>query len=66
MQDALGGLNDLETRHGLMSGGAGATGVETKTAIPDPAKEDAARERLLAAAEQAFARFARAESFWRT
>ncbi len=66
LQDALGGLNDLETRHGLMSGGAGADATETKAAaIPDPASEEAARERLLAAAERAFARFAEAKAFWK-
>ena len=59
LQDALGGLNDLETRHGLMGGEA------TNSAIPDPVKEDAARERLLKAAEQAFARFVAAKSFWK-
>ena len=62
LQDALGGLNDLETRHGVMGGGADGA---TQPAIPDPAKEDAARERLLADAEKAFARFAEAKPFWK-
>jgi len=59
LQDALGGLNDLETRHGLMGSEA------ANSAIPDPVKEDAARERMLKATDQAFARFAAAKSFWK-
>ena len=59
LQDALGGLNDLETRHGLMREDA------SNSAIPDPAKEQTLRDRLLKAAEQAFARFAAAKPFWK-
>jgi triphosphatase len=65
LQDALGGLNDLETRHGLMNGTGGeGPPAEMAAAIPDPAREAASRERLLADAEKAFARFAEAKSFW--
>ena len=65
LQDALGGLNDLETRHGLMNGTGGERPpVEMEAAIPDPAREAATRERLLADAEKAFARFAEAKAFW--
>ena len=59
VQDALGGLNDLATRHGLMREDA------SSSAIPDPAKEQTLRDRLLKAAEQAFARFAAAKPFWK-
>ena len=59
LQDALGGLNDLETRHGLMSGDA------SNSAIPHPTKEHALRDRLLKTAEQAFARYAAAKPFWK-
>jgi len=38
--------------------------VEMEAAIPDPAREAATRERLLADAEKAFARFAEAKAFW--
>jgi triphosphatase len=67
LQDALGGLNDLETRHGLMNGTGGeeSPAAEMAAAIPDPAREAATRERLLAAAEKAFARFAEAKVFWK-
>jgi triphosphatase len=66
LQDALGGLNDLETRHGLMNGTGGeGPPVEMAAAIPDPAREAASRERLLADAEKAFARFAEAKAFWK-
>jgi CHAD domain-containing protein len=65
LQDALGGLNDLETRHGLMNGTGGeGPPVEMEAAIPDPEREAASRERLLADAEKAFARFAEAKAFW--
>jgi CHAD domain-containing protein len=65
LQDALGGLNDLETRHGLMDGSAGAAPpVGMEVAIPDPEREAATRERLLTDAEKAFARFAEAKAFW--
>jgi inorganic triphosphatase YgiF len=65
LQDALGGLNDLETRHGLMNGTGGeGPAAEMAAAIPDPAREAASRERLLAEAEKAFARFTEAKSFW--
>jgi triphosphatase len=65
LQDALGGLNDLETRHGLMNGTGGDNPpVEMEAAIPDPAREAASRERLLTDAEKAFARFAEAKAFW--
>lgn len=66
LQDALGGLNDLETRHGLMNGtgGDGPPPVEMASAIPDPAREAASRERLLTDAEKAFTRFAQAKAFW--
>jgi triphosphatase len=66
LQDALGGLNDLETRHGLMNGTKGeGPSAEMAAVIPDPAREAASRERLLAAAEKAFSRFAEAKAFWK-
>lgn len=65
LQDALGGLNDLETRHGLMRGSEGEEpAASMQAAIPDPEREAASRERLLAEAEKAFARFADAKAFW--
>ncbi len=64
LQDALGGLNDLETRHGLMGGRGGGSAPEMQAAIPDPEREEASRARLLADAEKAFARFANAKAFW--
>jgi triphosphatase len=66
LQDALGGLNDLETRHGLMDGTGGEEpAAEIAAVIPDPAREAASRERLLADAEKAFARFGQAKAFWK-
>ena len=66
LQDALGGLNDLETRHGLMNGtGGDRPPVEMEAAIPDPAREAASREWLLTDAEKAFARLAQAKAFWK-
>jgi len=66
LQDALGGLNDLETRHGLMNGTGGEeVTAEMAAAIPDPEREAASRERLLTDAEKAFARFAEAKAFWK-
>ncbi len=66
LQDALGGLNDLETRHGLMNATEGEEPpAEMAAAIPDPAREAASRDRLLADAEKAFTRFAEAKAFWK-
>jgi hypothetical protein len=47
--------------------GTGGDGppVERTAAIPDPAREAASRERLLADAEKAFARLAQAKAFWK-
>jgi hypothetical protein len=39
--------------------------AEMAAVIPDPAREAASRERLLAAAEKAFSRFAEAKAFWK-
>jgi triphosphatase len=65
LQEALGGLNDLETRHSLVSGMGGEQPAEMAVAIPDPAREAASRERLLDDAEKAFACFAQAKAFWK-
>jgi inorganic triphosphatase YgiF len=66
LQDALGGLNDLETRHGLMNATEGEEPpAEMAAAIPDPAREAASRDRLLADAEKAFTCFAEAKAFWK-
>jgi hypothetical protein len=39
--------------------------AEIAAVIPDPAREAASRERLLADAEKAFARFGQAKAFWK-
>ena len=55
MQDALGGLNDLATRHALIADGLAVGAVEA----PDTENQ------LLRKAEQAFARFAAITPFWK-
>jgi inorganic triphosphatase YgiF len=60
MQDALGGLNDLATRHVLIADGLQADG-KAVVAANVPATEAA----LLAKADQAFARFAATKAFWK-
>jgi len=66
VQDALGGLNDLATRHALIADGlavdaeqAERTAAQAGLAAPDT------EETLLRKAEQAFARFAAIDPFWK-
>lgn len=66
LQDALGGLNDLATRHMLiaddLAGGAGhAESAAAHAHLAAPGTEEA----LLLKAERAFARFAETEAFWK-
>ena len=63
LQDALGGLNDLATRHVLIADGLGG---DTKPAEPSvPAADLAAADKLLLTAERAFGRFAETKAFWK-
>lgn len=67
LQDALGGLNDLATRHALIAdelkGDTGrAEGVAARAHLAAPDTEEA----LLLKAEQAFARFAETKAFWKS
>ena len=66
VQDALGGLNDLATRHALIADGlavdaeqAERAAVQAGLAAPDT------EDTLLDKAEQAFARFAAIDAFWK-
>jgi CHAD domain-containing protein len=66
LQDALGGLNDLATRHALIAdelgGEAGqAESVATRTQLAPPGTEEA----LLLKAERAFAQFVEIKPFWK-
>ncbi|HEV7463125.1 MAG TPA: CHAD domain-containing protein, partial [Methyloceanibacter sp.] len=67
LQGALGGLNDLATRHTLITDGAEGQAAESEKVAPaarlGPAGINA--ERLLLEAEQAFARFAQTKAFWK-
>ena len=67
LQDALGGLNDLATRHELMAGAqqVDADGAETSAPTSRLAAPDTEAEPLLVKADQAFARFAATRSFWK-
>ena len=55
VQDALGGLNDLATRHALIAAGLAVDAVEA----PDTENQ------LLRKAEETFARFAAIKPFWK-
>jgi inorganic triphosphatase YgiF len=59
MQDALGALNDLATRHALIAGEL--QGDISASDLASPETEEA----LLRKAEQAFTRFAAAKPFWK-
>lgn len=64
VQDALGALNDLATRHALIADGLRVDAASEATAdlrLAAPDTEDA----LLRKAEQAFTRFAATKSFWK-
>lgn len=68
LQGALGGLNDLATRHTLIADDAGGEGAaQSEKAAPasrlGPTGSNA--ETLLLEAERAFARFAEAKAFWK-
>jgi triphosphatase len=74
LQGALGGLNDLATRHTLIADGTEGQAAESERAAPESERAaPASRLRptginagtLLLAAEQAFARFAQAKAFWK-
>jgi inorganic triphosphatase YgiF len=67
LQDALGGLNDLATRHALIAdelgGEAGqAESAATRAQLAPPGTEEA----LLLKAERAFAQFVEIKPFWKT
>ena len=66
LQDALGGLNDIATRHTLMTDGAESEAAEKIAPDARLAAAGSQAERLLLAAEQAFARFAGVKAFWQT
>jgi CHAD domain-containing protein len=59
MQDALGALNDLATRHALIAGELQGDISASRLASPET------EEALLRKAEQAFTRFAAAKPFWK-
>jgi triphosphatase len=65
LQDALGGLNDIATRHTLIVHGA----EHDADGVPQPAPQLPASgsqaETLLHKAEEAFARFVQAKAFWK-
>lgn len=67
LQDALGGLNDLATRHALMADSLEDDARETEKSEPASrlAAAGAQAETLLLEAEQAFARFAGTKPFWK-
>jgi triphosphatase len=67
LQDALGGLNDLATRHALMVDSLGDKAKALEQTATDGVQEEADKkaESLLRKAEQALARFADAKSFWK-
>jgi len=66
LQDALGGLNDLATRHTLIAHGAeGEDAAEAHASTHSLAATGGHGEALLRSAEQALARFARAKAFWK-
>jgi triphosphatase len=62
LQDALGGLNDIATRHTLI-----VEGGEVRQAMPHRGVAESGNqaETLLHKAEQALDRFARAKAFWK-
>jgi inorganic triphosphatase YgiF len=67
LQDALGGLNDLATRHALMVDSLGDKAKAIEQAATDGSQEDADKKSgtLLRKAEQAVARLATTKSFWK-
>ena len=67
LQDALGDLNDLATRHALIveSLGDKARAVEQPSTDGVQGEADARAESLLRKAEQALTRFAETKSFWK-
>jgi len=68
LQDALGGLNDLATRHALIADGleGDAREAEKSASATRLAAADTQAETLMLKAEQAFARFAGTKAFWKT
>jgi inorganic triphosphatase YgiF len=66
VQDALGGLNDLATRHALIADGLAVDAEQAERAAAQAglAAPDT-EETLLHKAEQAFARFAAIDPFWK-
>jgi triphosphatase len=59
MQDALGLLNDMATRKGLLATGEGDSRLRA------PAIDTAEEEKWLSEAERAYGRFASAKAFWK-
>ena len=68
LQDALGGLNDLATRHVLIADSLDSDPKREGQAATAPGLADAQaqEENLLLKAEHAFARFADTKPFWKT
>jgi inorganic triphosphatase YgiF len=67
LQDALGGLNDLATRHTMIAGILDRDPMTEVQSVAAPALADpeAQEESLLRKAERAFARFAETKPFWK-
>jgi len=67
LQDALGGLNDLATRHALIADGleGDAREADKSASAARLAASDTQAETLMLKAEQAFARFAQTKAFWK-
>ena len=65
LQDALGGLNDLATRHALITGALEGDAREASAPANHLAAAENQAETLMLKAEQAFARFAGTKAFWK-
>jgi len=66
LQDALGGLNDIATRHALIvRGGEHEAGGPQEPAPIHGVAAGASGDTLLRAAERAYARFVRVKAFWK-
>lgn len=66
LQDALGGLNDLATRHALIADDLEDDAGKATSAAHAHLAAAGSEETLLLKAEQAFARFAETKAFWKT
>jgi inorganic triphosphatase YgiF len=66
LQDALGGLNDLATRHALIADDLEDDTGQAESMAHAHLTAPGTEEALLLKAEQAFARFAESNAFWKT